>query len=123
MSELSAKMRLAEGNRLMYWCDGCRCLHTVQYGDGGGPRWTWNGDANNPTFSPSVLVRSGHYADHAGMTAADCWICNNPEESHFKCTICHTFVRDGRVEYLNDCTHHLAGQTVDLPDLPHHLRD
>lgn len=23
---------------------------------------------------------------------------------------------DGRIQFLNDCTHALAGQTVDLPD-------
>ena len=23
---------------------------------------------------------------------------------------------DGRIQFLGDCTHHLAGQTVDLPD-------
>jgi len=31
---------------------------------------------------------------------------------------CHSFVRDGRIEFLSDCTHALKGQTVDLPDLP-----
>jgi hypothetical protein len=31
---------------------------------------------------------------------------------------CHSFVRNGRIEFLGDCTHALASQTVDLPDLP-----
>ena len=31
---------------------------------------------------------------------------------------CHTFVTDGRIQFLGDCTHALAGQTVDLPDWP-----
>jgi hypothetical protein len=26
------------------------------------------------------------------------------------------FVTDGRIQFLGDCTHALAGQTVDLPD-------
>ncbi|WP_366931121.1 hypothetical protein [Microbacterium sp.] len=30
---------------------------------------------------------------------------------------CHSFVRDGRIEYLTDCTHPLAGGQVDLPEL------
>ena len=30
--------------------------------------------------------------------------------------ICHSFVTDGRIQFLGDCTHKLAGQTVDLPD-------
>jgi hypothetical protein len=33
-----------------------------------------------------------------------------------KPSICHSFVTDGRIQFLNDCTHSLAGQTVDLPD-------
>lgn len=28
--------------------------------------------------------------------------------------ICHSFVTDGKIRFLNDCTHDLAGQTVDL---------
>lgn len=31
---------------------------------------------------------------------------------------CHSYVRNGHVEFLSDCTHELAGQTVELPDLP-----
>lgn len=30
--------------------------------------------------------------------------------------VCHSFVRNGKIEYLNDCTHELAGQTVELLD-------
>jgi hypothetical protein len=30
--------------------------------------------------------------------------------------VCHSFVTDGRIQFLSDCTHELAGQTVDLPD-------
>jgi hypothetical protein len=31
--------------------------------------------------------------------------------------LCHSFVRDGRIEFLSDCTHSLAGQTVELPEI------
>lgn len=31
---------------------------------------------------------------------------------------CHTFIRAGKIEFLGDCTHALAGQTVALPDWP-----
>ena len=27
------------------------------------------------------------------------------------------FVTDGKIQFLGDCTHALAGQTVDLPDM------
>jgi hypothetical protein len=29
--------------------------------------------------------------------------------------VCHSFVIDGRIQFLSDSTHVLAGQTVDLP--------
>ncbi len=28
----------------------------------------------------------------------------------------HSFVVDGHIQFLGDCTHELAGQTVDIPD-------
>jgi hypothetical protein len=31
--------------------------------------------------------------------------------------LCHTFVTDGQIQYLGDCTHALAGQTVDLQEM------
>lgn len=64
-----------------------------------------------PTLSPSLLVRSGHFV--TGQSAADC----NMERNGGTCIVCHSFVRDGRIEFLGDCTHSNAGQTVDLPDV------
>jgi hypothetical protein len=29
---------------------------------------------------------------------------------------CHSFVREGKIEYLGDCEHYLQGQTVELPE-------
>lgn len=84
----------------------------------------WNGNAEQPTFIPSVLVRSGHYASHA-KPDDNCWckynaqcVANGEESAPFACSVCHSFVTNGRIQFLNDCTHALAGQTVDLPDWP-----
>ena len=30
--------------------------------------------------------------------------------------ICHSFITDGSIEFLPDCTHELAGKTVPLED-------
>lgn len=121
MSALSKKLRLAEGNRLHFWCPGCKEVHGIQFGDGPGPRWAWNGDADHPTFTPSVLTRSGHYASH--FKAGDnCWCSWNkenppdPGQRVFECGVCHSFVTNGRIQFLGDCTHSLAGTTVDLPE-------
>ena len=53
---LSPILRSAEGNRLLWWCPGCKGAHAIAYGPGSGPRWMWNGDVNLPIFNPSVLV-------------------------------------------------------------------
>lgn len=84
--------------------------------------WKFNGDLDKPTFSPSLLWKSGHYCSTPPVPG-DCW-CDfekrMPEyagRKHPECSICHSFVRDGKIEFLNDCTHALAGQTVELPEI------
>lgn len=37
-----------------------------------------------------------------------------PEKFDSVDTVCHSFVRDGRIEFLGDCTHELAGKSVAL---------
>lgn len=79
--------------------------------------WTFDGNLLRPTFMPSLLWRSGHYC---GTTpASDCAMCKHAAEHGLPsaCCICHSWVRDGRIQFLPDCTHQLAGQTVDLPEV------
>jgi hypothetical protein len=56
------------------------------------PCWKWNGDVLKPTLSPSLLT----WTDDVR---------------------CHSFIREGRIQFLQDCSHELAGQTVDLLDI------
>ena len=89
---------------LTYWCPGCKGGHTIYFG--GGETWQWNGDAVRPTLSPSVLARPHAVSfDESGG--------NRTYQPR-----CHSFVRDGRIEYLADSDHELAGQTVDMVPLP-----
>lgn len=97
MARLSAVLRSLEGDGLAFWCPGCECMHRVLVGNGSGPRWQYNGNPDKPTFEPSIRVR---------------W--NEGEERVEK--VCHSFVRDGQIQFLGDCTHALAGQTVSLPE-------
>ena len=76
-------------------CHGCGSAHGVFTDGKGTPNWTFNGNEYSPTFSPSVLVTGG---DKDGKT------------------ICHSFVKEGKIQYLNDCTHSLSGKTVELKD-------
>jgi hypothetical protein len=122
MGQLSPILRNAvdaDGRQhLHFWCPGCNEVHGVVIGENG---WTWNGDAEKPTFQPSVLVTSGHYSPgfpHGGPP--DC-ACNYQERFPdrgpwpWPCSRCHSFVAEGQIQFLGDCTHELANQTVPLP--------
>jgi len=55
----------------------------------GTANWTWNGDTEKPTLRPSVLTTNHKLR-------------------------CHSFVKDGQAQFLEDSKHDLAGQTVDM---------
>lgn len=101
-------------------CPGCGEVHAIAVAPAanGAPRpvWGFNGNGDAPTFTPSVLSRAGHFSD--GDTK-ECWCTYEARfgrPSPFKCVVCHSFVTDGMIQFLGDCTHALAGQTVALPD-------
>lgn len=103
-----------------FLCPGCNQRHQVTTDPTTG--WQFNGNVDSPTFSPSVLVRRGHYARTPpipGNCACD-YQQRHPDEEPWQwpCGLCHSFVRDGMIQFLPDCTHALAGQTVPLPDIP-----
>ena len=107
-----ARVQLWRGGRLSIWCPGCGQGH--QIGIDGPDAWTWDGNRVRPTISPSILSwpnRKLIDPDLEGdaLTAPEN-VTSTPR--------CHSFVRDGRIEFLPDSTHALAGQTVDLPPWP-----
>jgi len=54
-------------------------------------RWHFNGDLAAPTLMPSIMIKS-------------------------QGAVCHSIVRQGRIQFFLDSTHELRGKTVDLPD-------
>lgn len=121
MSALSRILRAGESNTLSFWCPACDSAHSIRHGVDG---WTWNGNAEKPTFTPSILVRNGHYAPHYEAGDA-CWcsfnaeqVANGKEPTTYGCAICHSFVKDGLIEFCGDSTHALAGQTAPLAEWP-----
>lgn len=58
--------------------------------------WIWNGDVDKPTIRPSICVRTD-YGD--------------------KGPVCHSWVKEGVVHFLNDSNHSLAGTNCDLIDI------
>lgn len=108
MGLISPILRRA-GDLLIWHCPGCRRAHSIRAreltaaGEHDGPGWSWNGDAQRPTFSPSVLVSyDGADAGRDGAPPA----------------VCHSFVVDGAMQFLGDCTHAQAGKTVAIPAWP-----
>lgn len=110
MGALGSKLRALDGNLVMFMCPGCREAHTVRVPPH--PHaWGFNGDGDAPTFTPSVLVQGVRRItddEHARLMAGE-EIAPTP-------FTCHSFVTAGRIQFLGDCTHALAGQTVPLPD-------
>lgn len=108
-------------------CPGCGDAHVVPVNwrppgeaglaDSREARWEFNGDMQAPTISPSILCTSGHFAD--GRT--ECWCTYEARTGRpqpFQCVRCHSFVTGGKIQFLDDCSHALAGKTVDLPEVP-----
>ena len=95
-------------------CGNGHLFNTTPGPNGAGgskPCWTFNGNLDRPTFSPSMLV--GGVRD-----ITDDEIARIQAGEHVEPTprVCHSFVRDGRIEFLSDCTHELAGQSVELEE-------
>lgn len=95
------KIRNLIGGGKIFFCPGCKDTHAVNQA---GLRWLYNGDPDKPTFSPSILVTYG------GVDADD--------EDGLP-SRCHSFVRDGMIQFLSDCSHALKGQTVEIPEWPY----
>ena len=97
----------AEGS-YMYHCPGCgmlHCLHVEKPSPHTGAAWGFNRNGDAPTFTPSVLVQW------------DKLVGDGPLESRQRVPqVCHSFVTDGRIAYLEDCTHDMRGMTVEMPD-------
>lgn len=119
MNEASTRDKLSAGDvvevqrwengavAVSFLCPGCKLYHMlpVRAGDqqfpphwSGGSTWEWNGSKSHPTLAPSILSKlEWQGGERAG-----------------KVDICHSFLRDGSLQFLGDCTHKLANQTVRL---------
>lgn len=71
------------------YCPGCKQAHIFD------KRWTYNNNSLKPTFRNSMLVTSTYGPEHIKK-------------------VCHSFVTDGQIQFLDDCTHELKGKTVPL---------
>ena len=86
--------------RTVYWhsgevhglaalCPACKWEHEFTK-----ETWKFDGNFAGPTFWPSMLFNKDGYYDPLPR--------------------CHSFLSEGRWQFLPDSTHELAGQTVDM---------
>lgn len=88
---MGVKLHKIEDDHYVFHCPGCGHGHAVTVNgkkNNCNASWKWNGSLDKPTFEPSLNVVG----------------------------YCHSFIKDGRIQFLGDCTHALNGQTVDIPD-------
>jgi len=99
------------GQLLYMWCPGCDDIHGIEI-EQPQKMWQYDGNAESPTISPSILVNGIQWAEGKSFHKSNHLVAAGQP------TVCHSFVRAGQWQFLGDCTHTLAGQTVDMVDIP-----
>lgn len=79
----------------IFWCPGCKFGHAIytEHPNSVAAKWTFNSNMEKPTFSPSLLIKTGAH-------------------------VCHSNVIDGQIMFHGDSTHHLSGETVPMEPFP-----
>lgn len=94
---------------LGFMCPGCRKMHWI------------NDKETNKEKEPHYRYLKEH-----NLKLPDVWEFNNDfERPTVRASVltwndesrCHSFITDGKIQFLSDCTHELAGKTVELPDI------
>jgi hypothetical protein len=97
----------------LFYCPACEGIHAYRVGgDPARPQWSFNGNVEKPTFTPSLLCFTT-YGENDGPDGKPQQLPNGRRR-----TLCHLFVTDGKIIYCGDNPHKLNGQTVPLPELP-----
>lgn len=93
--DMAKVIRVLSNDQEEIWefkCPACGRIHQFWTKMDGKPWWFFDGDVERPTVHPSIAVTM-----HDGF--------------------CHMFIRDGKIEFLRDCTHRLAGNTVEMLEM------
>ena len=97
---LGSKLYQSRPGMLLFECPACGYCHPVyldqSYRNTAGEvqQWKWNGDADKPTFTPSLNI-----------------FANDPARR------CHSIITAGKIAYCGDSFHVYKNQTLDIPDL------
>lgn len=92
---LSVYLREKQPGILMHWCPGCGEPHTLNVDSSRKDQavYLWNGNPDNPSFQPAVLLEEGE-------------------------TVCNYTIKNCYIQYSHKCTHKLRGKLVLLPFYP-----
>lgn len=88
--------KIVNREEYVFYCPGCKICHQFEL-----PKWKFNKDLENPTVSPSLLMRGGQKRN---LTSEEVL----PR--------CHLYIRNGNIQFLKDCTHPLKNQTIPMVD-------
>lgn len=112
-------MKSKAGWHLAFWCGACNTHHGVPVRLPGGLAdhpangWSWNGDRERPTLTPSLRVQGT-----VPLTDEQADRVLAGEKIEPVPLVCHFHLTDGVIHYLGDSSHDQAGQRVPLEDLP-----
>ena len=97
----------------VFKCPACKQCHTID------DKWTYSGTDEKPTVRASVKAMYVKVPENPEKDKNGKYILGSDGRIlGAKDMICHLFITDGAIQYLGDCTHEMAGQTVDMEDLP-----
>lgn len=75
-----------------FWCDGCKCYHSIQLNVAFKPSFSFNGNDKKPTFDPAIRIKNAETKE----------------------VMCHFSIKDGKIKYYSDSKHELAGFIVNM---------
>ena len=113
--QVSPILRSAGNGRYFHWCPACEEMHQIYSVSG----WTFNGDLEKPTFSPSFKHGGNRTVNVDGRWAGE-WV--RDAGGNLVDGTCHYIITDGRIQFCPD-SWHKRSDIVSMPLIPAHLRD
>lgn len=92
------KIKFITNTELTFYCLACKEYHNLN------TTWNFNGNFDKPTIRPSLLITLKWWNE----------ITNKYDKEVQRC---HSYITDGKIEYLSDCKHDMKGMTVELPNV------
>ena len=110
MSEAGKYFRLTERG-YAHWCPACEEIHLAPHNG-----WTFNNDLDFPTFTPSLKHTGIQTINKDGRWTGE-WVLDQNKKPIPMC--CHYFIKNGVIQYQNDCTHDFKNKHVALMPIPY----